>query len=95
MAAQHAGDLLHRLELDRAVHTSSMLLNPIQDILMCIPSFVSEILVRVVTTILSESTRDASVAAPCVWKLPDLWTPRTRPQVFAKPQTVSPWNGDR
>jgi hypothetical protein len=44
---------------------------------------------RVVTTILSESTRDASCAAPCVWKLPDLWTQRTRPQVFAKPQTVS------
>src|SRR5262245_32317274 len=33
--------------------------------------------------------RDASLAAPRVWKLPDLWTPRTRPQVFAKPQTVS------
>ena len=41
------------------------------------------------TTILSESTRDASLAAPRVWKLPDLWTPRTRPQVFAQPQTVS------
>jgi hypothetical protein len=29
------------------------------------------------------------VTAVCVWKLPDLWTHRTRPQVFAKPQTVS------
>ena len=27
-------------------------------------------------------------AVPRVWKLPDLWTHRTRPQVFAKPQTV-------
>src|SRR5712692_7829585 len=34
-------------------------------------------------------TRDASVAVPCVWKLPDLWTQRTRPQVFATPPTVS------
>lgn len=31
--------------------------------MICIPPFVSEILVCVVTTILSESTRDASVAA--------------------------------
>jgi Rhodopirellula transposase DDE domain len=57
--------------------------------LICIPPFVSEILVSVGTTILSEATRDASLAAPRVWKLPDLWTHRTRPQVFAKPQTVS------
>src|SRR5260370_24473099 len=56
---------------------------------ICIPLFVSEIVVSVGTTILSEMTRDASVAVPCVWKLPDLWTQRTRPQVFAKPQTVS------
>ena len=28
-------------------------------------------------------------ASDAWWKLPDLWTPRTRPQVFAKPQTVS------
>jgi len=28
-------------------------------------------------------------AAPRVWKLPDLWTPRRRPQVCAQPQTVS------
>ena len=41
------------------------------------------------TTILSEATRDASGAPPGLWKLPDLWTQRTRPQVFAKPQTVS------
>jgi len=41
------------------------------------------------TTILFDSTRDASFAAPRVWKLPDLWTQRTRPQVCAKPQTVS------
>jgi len=57
--------------------------------LTCIPLYVSEILVSVGTTILSEATRDASFAAPCVWQLPDLWTQRTRPQVFAKPQTVS------
>jgi hypothetical protein len=57
--------------------------------LICIPPFVSEILVRVGTTILSEATRDASCAPPSVWKRPDLWTHRTRPQVFAKPQTVS------
>jgi hypothetical protein len=43
------------------------------------------------TAIVSELTRDASsiAAALRAWKLPDLWTPRTRPQVFAKPQTVS------
>src|SRR5438093_9233740 len=58
-------------------------------VLICIPPLVSEVLVSVVTTILSESTRDASRTAPRVWKLPDLWTHRTRPQVFAKPQTVS------
>src|SRR5262245_36413315 len=57
-------------------------------VLICIPSFVSEVVVSVVTTILSEAMRDASLAAPRVWKLPDLWTQRTRPQVFAKPQTV-------
>src|SRR6516165_8299455 len=58
-------------------------------VLICIPSFVSEVLVCVVTTILSEAMRDASLAAPRVWKLPERWTPRTRPQLFAKPQTVS------
>ena len=79
------------LELDRAVHKSPLLLNAIQDSLDLHPAVRSEVLVRVGTTILSESTRDASsIAAPAsAWKLPDLRTPRTRPQVFAKPQTVS------
>jgi hypothetical protein len=38
------------------------------------------------TTILSEATRDASSRPRRVWKLPDLWTHRTRPQILAKPQ---------
>src|SRR4029453_1862543 len=58
-------------------------------VLICIPLFVSETLVSVVTTILAESARDASLSTPRGWKVPDPWTPRTRPPVFAKPQTVS------
>jgi hypothetical protein len=77
------------VEADVPVHTSALLLNPIQDSRDLHPAVRLREWSASSTTILFESTRDASLAAPCVWKLPDLWTQRTRPQVFAKPQTVS------
>jgi hypothetical protein len=84
---REASDLL--LELHRAVDKSPMLLNPVQDSLDLHPAVRLREWLASSTAILAESTRDASLAGLRVWKLPDLWTQRTRPQVFAKPQTVS------
>ena len=77
------------LDRHRAVDESPLLLNPVQDSLDLHPAVGLRAWLALGTTILFDSTRDASGAAPGVWKLPDRWTQRTRPPVFAKRPTVS------